>query len=61
MIKVTGKNGLDTDLRIEALQQLNELPTEVLTRLVELSKSKKALGFFSTKAGFATIKAYLGN
>ncbi|MEM6697989.1 MAG: hypothetical protein AAF599_06315 [Bacteroidota bacterium] len=60
MIHVQGKNDLDTDLRQEALEDLNELPTKVLGRLVALSKSKKALGYLQTEKGFATIKGFLG-
>ena len=60
MIHVKGKNGLDTDLRQEALEDLNKLSTTVLGRLVELSKSKKALGYLQTEKGFQTIKGFLG-
>ncbi len=60
MIQITGQNDLDIDLRTEALEQLNTLSTDVLTRLVELSESKKALGYLSTKTGFATVKTFLG-
>jgi hypothetical protein len=61
MIKVTGNSDLDIDLKTEALQELNKLPTAVLTRLVELSKIKKAREYLNTETGFATIKTYLGN
>lgn len=60
MIKIEGKNSFDTDMRIEALEVLNTLPTEVLSRLVELSQSNKALGYLNSKSGFSTVKAFLG-
>jgi hypothetical protein len=60
MIHIKGNNDLDTDLRVEALTALNTLPTEVLTRLVILSKSPKALTYLQTESGFTTIKAFLG-
>lgn len=60
MIKVTGNNDLDIDLKTEALQELSKQPTEILERLVELSKIKKAIVYLSTEKGFATIKTVLG-
>lgn len=60
MIKIKGKNDLDTDLRTEALESLNTLPTDVLTRLMQLSKSQTALGYLSNENGFKTIKGFLG-
>ena len=59
MIQIQGKNDLDTDLRTEALQALNKLPTDVLTRLNRLSKSQTALGYLKSESGFNTIKAFL--
>jgi hypothetical protein len=59
MIEIKGKNELDTDLRHEAMQTLNKLPTEVLSRLVKLSKSKKALSYLKSESGFQTIKGFL--
>ncbi len=61
MIQVTGTSDLDIDLKTEALQQLNKLPTAVLSRLVELSKIKKAREYLNTEIGFTRIKTYLGN
>ncbi|AXG68212.1 hypothetical protein KORDIASMS9_00404 [Kordia sp. SMS9] len=60
MIQVKGKNDLDTDLRLEALQALNKLSTQVLTRLEQLSKSQSALTYLKTESGFKTVKAFLG-
>jgi len=60
MIQVTGTSDLDIDLRTDALQALNKLPTAVLTRLVELSNSNTAITYLSTESGFKTIKAFLG-
>lgn len=59
MIKIKGKNDLDTDLRIEALEALNTLPTDVLMRLMQLSKSQTALGYLNNENGFKTIKGFL--
>ena len=59
MIQIKGNNDLDTDLRTDALQALNKLPTDVLTRLMKLSKSQTALGYLDNESGFNTIKAFL--
>ena len=60
IIKVTGASDLDIDLRTEALQQINKLPTDILSRLGELATNEKAKAFLSTDNGFKTVKAFLG-
>ncbi|MFV9549663.1 hypothetical protein [Algibacter sp. PT7-4] len=60
IIKITGANAADENKRHEAFSELNNLDTVVLTRLAELSKSKKAIGYFKTALMFNVVKKYLG-
>lgn len=43
----------------KALQALSQLDAVVLERLAELSRNKKALGFFKNAIQFAVLKGYL--
>lgn len=56
---VQGANNPDELKRLAALEQLNELPTEVLGRLAELSQNEKAVGFFKTNFQYAILKGFL--
>lgn len=59
IVTVQGANNNDVEERHKALEQLNELPTVVLQRLAEVSKSKKAQGYFTNNILFATVKSFL--
>lgn len=43
----------------KALEELEKLNEDVLVRLSELSKNKKALSFFQSSISFAVLKGYL--
>jgi len=60
IITVTGANPTDEKKRHEAFSELNNLDTVVLERLAQLSKSKKAIGYFKTALMFAVVKKHLG-
>lgn len=56
-ITVTGSNPFETKSRATALSQLSKLDTDVLTKLVELSKSSVAIT--QLKTNFPMIKGFL--
>ncbi|WP_268846578.1 hypothetical protein [Flavobacterium aestivum] len=56
-IKVTGTNPFETKSKANALSQLSKLDVEVLTKLVELSKSPMAITHI--KNNFPMIKGFL--
>jgi len=59
IITIKGANQKDEDLRSEAISQLNDLPTEVLTKLAALSASEKAQSYFKNPILFGTLKSFL--
>lgn len=59
MLTIQGANNPDELKRLAALETLNELPTEVLGRLAELSQNEKAVGFFKTTFQYAILKGFL--
>ena len=56
-ITVTGSNPFETKSKASALSQLSKLDTDVLTKLVELSKSPMAIT--QIKTNFQMIKGFL--
>jgi hypothetical protein len=56
-ITVTGTNPFETKSKASALTQLSKLDLEVLTKLVELSKSPMAIT--QIKTNFPMIKGFL--
>lgn len=59
IVTVQGANNSDELERYAALEQLNELPTAVLVRLAQVSKSEKAIKYFKNGILFETVKAFL--
>jgi hypothetical protein len=59
IVTVQGANSADEETRLQALEQLNDLPTIVLQRLAELSNSKKAQNYFTNSLLFMTVKSFL--
>jgi hypothetical protein len=56
-ITITGSNPFETKSKASALSQLSKLDTDVLTKLVELSKSPMAIT--QIKTNFPMIKGFL--
>ena len=56
-ITVTGSNPFETKSKASALSQLSKLDADVLTKLVELSKSPMAIT--QIKTNFPMIKGFL--
>lgn len=59
LLTIQGANNPDELKRLAAFEELNELPTEVLSRLSELSKNQKALSFLKTSLQFGILKGFL--
>lgn len=59
-IKIKGDNSLDTDIRLEAMQKLNQLPTKILKNMASLANSKKAHQYLGTEEGMIMIRSVLG-
>lgn len=59
IITIQGSNNADELKRLAAFEELNELPTEVLARLAELSQNQKALSFLKTSLQFGILKGLL--
>lgn len=59
ILTIQGSNNPDELKRLAALEELNELPTEVLIRLSDLAKNPKALGFLKTSLQFGILKGFL--
>lgn len=59
IITVQGANGQDETKRAMALEKLNDLPTIVLERLAEVSKSQKAQDYFTNPMKFIAVKTFL--
>ena len=59
ILEIKGANQKDLDIRSDAFDALNELPTTVLKNLAEVSSKEKAVMYFSNPILFATVKAFL--
>ena len=58
-VNITGNGQADETIRLNAINQLNQLDTKVLQRLAELSKSDKAKVYFQSDIKFALLKGYI--
>ncbi|WNM19277.1 hypothetical protein [Flavobacterium capsici] len=58
-IVVKGSSDMDALKRKMILQKINELPTDQLTRLGELSEIPKAKSYLESAAKFMTLKVLL--
>lgn len=59
ILTINGATPKDECLRSEAMSKLNELPTEVMTRISKLSESEKAQSYFKNPILFATLQSFL--
>jgi len=59
IVTIQGANNTDELERFTAMEKLNELPTQVLTRVASLSQNAKAQKYFSSGILFETVKAFL--
>ena len=58
-ITVTANSDMELLTRKKAVEKINNMPTDQLTRLLKLVESPKAIGYLSSDIKFATLKTFL--
>lgn len=58
-IEVSGENDMDLFSRVKAANEILQLPTDQLNRLMELAKIPKAKGYLESETKFFTLKVLL--
>lgn len=58
-IEITAENDMELFSRAKAANEILQLPTDQLNRLMELAKIPKAKGYLESEAKFFTLKVLL--
>lgn len=58
-MQVKGNNIIDTDKRVEAMTEINKLPTKVLTNIKLLCNNERAISFLEKSDSVNIITSFL--